>query len=429
MALALALTGSAIAILFERHVQRKLADDLDVHLTQIEGALERGPDGALRLTRQPLDPRFAAPLSGLYWQAGAGERQLRSRSLWDERLAPAGPPPDPGETRTSRVAGPAGQTLMLSERAMSFGASPQTEVRVAVAADLARLDELRDDFTEEMAIALTLLWAAMMAGAFVHIRLGLQPLQNLTAQVAALRAGRSRRIEASGPREVEPLVDELNIMLAARDAATEQARRRAADLAHGLKTPLAALTGDAERLDRGGEHRIAADIARTAEEMRRHVERHLVRARLVAPDGKQLSNVTDVARGLLGTLRRTPAGERLSLEAAGPDLEVPVPREDLMDCLGNLLENAVRFARSNVKVSWSAAPDWSIVVADDGPGIPENQRAALLERGARLDERGQGAGLGLAIVSDIASAHGLALELAEGEQGGLRAVLKPMVTG
>ncbi len=426
IALALVVAGAAIALLFERHIQNKLAGDLEVHLAQLEGSIQRAADGGLRLSRQPSDPRFATPLSGLYWQAEAEGQLLRSRSLWDERLVTLPGPLTAGVTRTSSLAGPAGQRLMLSERRIGIGADPPTAVRVAVAADLARIEALRDDFVEEMAVALSLFWLVMMLGAFVQVRLGLRPLRDLTAEVARLRAGHARRIEAGGPSEVAPLVEEINILLAARDAATEQARRRAGDLAHGLKTPLAALMGDAERLRLKGECAIADDLALTAEDMRRHVERHLVHARLTHAGGRSATAVPTVVRGLVATLERTPDGERITFVTEGPDLEVAVPRDDLMDCLGNLLENATRHAGSTVRVSWRAGPDWMIVIEDDGPGIPADRREQLMQRGARLDERGGGAGLGLAIASDIATAHGLALELGDASFGGLRVVLSPV---
>jgi signal transduction histidine kinase len=228
------------------------------------------------------------------------------------------------------------------------------------------------------------------------------------------------------PVEVQPLVSELNSLIDEQEREIDRSRGRAADLAHGLKTPLAALAGDVDRLRRDGQTRTADDIQSVAEAMRRHVDRELARARVRGPARYRAGAETELAplvRSLFDTLARTDVGEKLRFEPRVPGgLHVPIERTDLAEVLGNLLENATRFARERVRVS--ATPS-EIVIEDDGPGIAPEARASVVARGSRLDERGGGAGLGLAIAQDVLEAYGWQLLLGQSETlGGLSVTLR-----
>jgi signal transduction histidine kinase len=220
----------------------------------------------------------------------------------------------------------------------------------------------------------------------------------------------------------------VNGLIDAQEREIERSRSRAADLAHGLKTPLAALAADATRLRERGEQDIAQGIEAVGDAMSRHVDRELARAR-ARGTARQRGGVSTPLRplvdSLIATLSRTPAAQRLTFEAridGAPS--VPLDRTDLAEVLGNLLENAARHAAGRVRIGADSAGP-AIAVEDDGPGIAPAERTRMLERGARLDERGDGAGLGLAIVQDVLNAYGWRLALAGSELGGLKAIVAP----
>jgi signal transduction histidine kinase len=246
--------------------------------------------------------------------------------------------------------------------------------------------------------------------------------------VADIRSGQRRHLPSAVPAEVKPLVEEVNGLIDAQEREIERSRSRAADLAHGLKTPLAALAADAARLRERGQEDIAKEIEAVGDAMSRHVDRELARAR-ARDTARQRGNVATplkpLVESLVATLARTPAGQGLSFDARIADgLTVPLDRTDLAEVLGNLLENAARHAKQQVRIGVDAKGA-EIVIEDDGPGIAPAERARMLERGARLDRRGDGAGLGLAIVQDVLSAYGWRLELASSELGGLKVVVAP----
>ena len=428
VALALIVAGIGLALLFERHTARRLAEDLDLHLRQLAGGLEVTPSGALALSRTPADPRFADPFSGLYWQVLDGDgRLLRSRSLWDASLELPVDRPRDSEIHQHRIVGPRGAELIAAERIVRIIRAPgDGYVRLAAAADLAGVRAARDAFTLELIPGLGLIAVVLALAGWVQIGLGLRPLGTLGHSIAAVRNGTTRMLDPDVPTEVRPLVDELNALLDAQARDLERARHRAADLAHGLKTPLAALAGDAERLAARGEVEIATDITTVADTMRRHVDRELARIRVNAdPLHRARADVGAVAAALVETLRRTPKGEQLAFEVAvPPTVRAPIDADDLTELLGNLIDNAVRHARSRVRIVWAeVAAGASLTVADDGPGIAETDRASVLERGTRLDESTQGTGLGLAIAHDIVTAYGHTLRLERADIGGLAVVI------
>lgn len=272
---------------------------------------------------------------------------------------------------------------------------------------------------------LGLLAAALIAAGWVQVMVGLRPLAAVGARVAAVRSGAARTLGSDFPAEVQPLAAEVDALIAAREGDIERARARAADLAHGLKTPLQALMGEAERLRDRSLDDEADGIEEVATAMQRHVDRELARARIASRSRAVAADPAVVVARLLAVLRRTAAGGRIDWEidtAAGVALRIDP--DDLTEALGALMENAARHAAGAVRVSLRAEGGTGrIVVADDGPGIPAARLAELTARGARLDLSGPGAGLGLGIAGDIAEAAGGRLELENAAGGGLAAVL------
>ena len=430
--IALTIAGGGLVLLFERHVARTIASDLDVHLKQLLAGIDIGPEGKLALTQSPVDPRFDDPLSGLYWQVGDDRGQLlRSRSLWDTTMKLPADRPAPGEVHQHEIPGPANTHLLAVERVVRLTAGDRkVHVRVAVATDLARVSAAASAFAKDLAIALSLLALVLGIATSIQVGLGLRPLDALRRGVAEIRTGHSRHLPSAAPTEVQPLVEEVNALVDAQEREIERSRSRAADLAHGLKTPLAALAADAARLHERGEHAIAQDIEAVGEAMSRHVDRELARARVRGRLRHAATPSTELAplvRSLIATLARTPDGTRVTFESeiAG-DIHIPLDRTDLAEVLGNLLENAARHARQRVRVfALSDLSELLIVIEDDGPGISPTLRPRVLERGTRLDEGGKGAGLGFAIVQDVLDAYHWQLDLAASELGGLKATVSP----
>ena len=417
----------ALGLVFERHVERRVEAELTAHLDQLTAGVAFDADGAPVLERDPADPRFRRPLSGLYWQIAVdgGERRLRSRSLWDGTLPlPADTLAD-GTIHRHRLAGPGGDELLVLERRLAVdGEGPPRSLRGAVAIDAREIEAARRAFVADLAPYLAVLALLLLLASALQIGIGLRPLATMHTRLAEIRSGRRARLEAGLPREVQPLADELDALLDARDRRIAQARARAGDLAHGLKTPLQVLAGDAERLRAAGETELAREIDELATTMRRHVDRELARARLAAGDVRAEARLLEVVERVTGVVARTPAGGRLIWELAiDPEARARIDPDDLAEALGNLVENAARHAVRRVALRAERDGErLDLTVVDDGPGIPAADREAALARGGRLDERGGGAGLGLAIVQDVVAAWGGTLALDDADPG-LRATL------
>ena len=273
-----------------------------------------------------------------------------------------------------------------------------------------------------MAIALLLLF---LTGGFLYVSSGLSPLAQLRRKLSDVHSGRERRITGRYPSEVQPLVEDLNALLAHRDAAVQRAQAKAGDLAHGLKTPLAVLAHEAERARDAGQTEFAESLDAQIHAMRRQVDYHLAHARAAASGatpGAQC-RVIDSAEGLARTLQRLHASRGLSIAVnVDPALAVRVQREDLDEILGNLLDNACKWGRSRIEVSARVADGFiDIDVDDDGPGVPAVMRDVVIGRGVRADEAAPGSGLGLAIVRDLVEVYGGSIALDSAPGSGLRA--------
>ncbi|NBN78513.1 sensor histidine kinase [Microvirga tunisiensis] len=422
---ALAAAAFGLVLLFSQHVERRAHAALDLQMEQLLASLDRDPaTGLLVVTRPAPDPRFGTPLSGLYWQIeGAGILE-RSRSLWDSTLTL---PPDAArpaiEAHQYRLAGPAGETLVVSERHVTLPARlGGTGIRIAVAQDSADLAAATRDFAYDLLPYLALLALVLMLAAHVQVQVGLSPLGRVRQRLAAIRTDPEASFGKDFPEEVQPIGEAIDQLLEARRQQITRARQRAEDLAHGLKTPLQVLFGDASRLRQQGQAELAEDIRSLAETMSRHVERELAQARLAAGARALSCDAATVAAQVIAVVQRSPDGQRLTFELGGAaPLLLRIDPADLAEALGILLENASRHAAGRVVITLAggAADQGSLTIRDDGPGIDPDRIDRLLERGARLDTSAAGTGLGLAILQDIVKAWSGTLVIVNHPEGGL----------
>jgi len=406
-------------LLFGRH----LASELTHSANQLVGAIKLTPEGLPEVDDPLSDPRFDLPLSGLYWQLSTPAGVVRSRSLWDQRL-PAATQADATGWRSRTAPGPFGQNVLLIERRVQVDESAPPVV-VQFAQDATGMAGIRNTFARELAVFLGLLWLALVAAAWLQVQLGLHPLRRLRGELAEMRHNPAARLGDRHPREIAPLTQAINELAQAREKDLQRARRRAADLAHSLKTPLAALRAQSRRIREHGATEAVDGLDHTIAAAAAAVEAELARSRAAAirDNAKPVASAPQgLAERIVDVVERTEVGARLVFEVDIPEaLQLSVDADDLMELLGALVENAARFARRRVRVRGGATEAGILlVVEDDGPGLDISAETALM-RGGRLDESGPGHhGLGLSIARDLIEATGGEIGLEASDLGGLR---------
>lgn len=423
IALALVLAGLGLVVILDRVLDARIADDLDRTARFLTGQVSVAADGALALAAEPPDPRFAKPYGGLYWQIVGAKGSLQSRSLWDKGLALKEPAPASGPT-ILELAGPDGSSLIASVRRVEIGRSePREPLTIAVALDRRELAASRATYLGLLTPSLLALGIVLALAMWVFVARALSPFATLRGDLADIHDGRRTLLERRYPDEVQPLVDDLNRLIRVQERALERARTQAGDMAHGLKTPLAVLAALARRLQ-AGQPEVAAEIDEQAGAMRAQAERALVRARIAAAGRlqRQACMVAPLVARLVSTLRRLPDADSLSWEiAVAETLAYPGGEGDLTEMLGNLLDNARKWAHRRVVVTGRQDRGrTSLVIEDDGPGMSEAAMARI-GRGRRWDETKPGTGFGIAIAADLAEETGASLTLSRSQLGGLKA--------
>ena len=421
----LLLIGGGYAL--DRVLTGSLTDNFDEQLEYILtkaliASSEIGPDGEVRFSRPPADQRFLEPYSGIYFQvSGTGTDTFPSRSLWDRRLKVDALHNDI-QLHNYDSAEFEGEPLRIVERDVILPGS-STRWRFQVAQSREILDRQISEFRATLVRSLAALGLGLLVLTALQASYGLWPLRRVRSEVIAIRSGRQRRIAENFPLEVDPLVQEINALLAHGEEQAEEARRHAGNLAHALKTPLTVITNAAT----AQAPDLADTVCREATTMRRQVDHHLARARAIGrrASAQARATVWDSLEAVERAVTRLyPA---VTVDIDGDKLaQVRIKRQDLDEMLGNLIENAAKYGGGRVFVTVSRTSDKvEIAVEDDGPGIPEAERQAIFDRGARLDTTGKpGTGLGLAIVRDVAEIYGGTVSLATSEDlGGLLATL------
>lgn len=395
--LGLAALAFSVHAILAGYLARGFDARLDAVALAVIAAVETDEDGTLTLARPVADPRFDAALSGWYWQIedGEGRLLLRSRSLWDGAIAATD-----------------GRGRALRRIALSFTRPEDGEpLTVAVAGPEEALEDELAALRRPLLAVLALFGAALVALAAALTTAALSPIARLRRQLEGVRRGAAARLPPPRMAELAPFAAELNSLLDHTDAVLARARGAAADLAHALKTPLAAL---ANHPDRDGA------ITAQVERMQRLIARHLSRARAGGSALAARTPLAPVLEALRAAMERIHPG--ITFAVVAEHVTVAVERADLEEMLGNLLDNAGKYARNRVEVTAArAGRRVRIVIADDGPGLADPD--AAVARGVRLDEAGEGSGLGLSIVRDLAALYDAHLGLGRAGLGGLAATL------
>jgi signal transduction histidine kinase len=417
------VAGVTLVILFERQGLHYLEHDLDVRWTELAAAFDVNPEGEPELGQELADPRYHQPYGGAYWQVSqAGTPVLRSRSLWDSTLPAAKGREAAGSESAFETEGPNGTALYAVEREVTVegGAGPRV-FTLTVALDQKQVAERRQAFGWDVALVLGPIGLVLVLFAWLQIGLGLRPLRTVGEQLNAVQTGRMRRMTGGFPEEIAPLVDSINALLDRQENLVRKARDRAGALAHGLKTPLTVLAGEVRRLERRGLHDEAARIQEQLSSIRNHVDREVTRARTSGTSvgiGAYTAVSETIAR-LVKLMQHMPRGDRLAWNVHVPaELGLNMDPHDFGEVVGNLLDNARKWAETNVTVRVEAVGDRArITIEDDGPGFLGARDGERPERGIPGKSDAGSSGLGLGIVEDILAEYGTRPEIRGGAHG------------
>jgi signal transduction histidine kinase len=409
--------GFALDRVLTGAITRNFDSSLEYVLIAMIRSSEIGPDGEVRLVEPLGDQRFLEPYSGLYWQISGGNQEpYRSRSLWERSLKAPTPHID-NQIHTYDSTQFPDEELRVLERNVILPGS-KVSWRYQIAQSREALDAQVGAVRQTLIPSLALLGLGLIILAALQTFYGLWPLRHIRRAIAAMRGGQHRRVTAPLPLEVQPMVDELNALLAHNEKQAEEARLHAGNLAHALKTPLTVLVNSATSSDT----ELAETVRREAATMQRQVDHHLARARAVGRRGAAQARA--VVWDSVNSVSRAVAAlyPDARLDAAGDKaLVVRVERQDLDELVGNLLENAAKYGGGSVFVTIQRDGTMAeILIEDDGAGISPADRDRVIDRGVRLDSGKPGTGLGLAIVRDVAEIYGGSIALEESEDlGGL----------
>ena len=412
------VVGQVSIWLFENGLQRYLESGLQNDSENLLIALSRTPQG-LQLDERRISPAYQRPFSGHYFSIVFDDTHWRSRSLWDAQLPKSS---HPGLDRTLEP-GPDGQMLLvLNSNYQRFG---QT-VSITVAQDYT---PIRKSFQQVQRVGLGIWVVALIVILLLQrltVRTALRPLETARKQIIQLQAGQRSQLDEQVPQELEPLVTQINHLLIHTEDNLKRSRNAVGNLGHALKTPLAVLFSLAKDPRLAAYPQIQSTLSEQLEYIQQRMNRELNRARLA---GDALPGAHFEADAEMPSLMATLGmiyGEHLDLKFnVPPGLHMPWDREDMLELLGNLLDNACKWADSQVELRIvQKENEFEIEVQDDGPGIPESERDQVFSRGTRLDEQTSGHGLGLGIVRDVVEAWEGEMQLSTGTLGGLSVLIK-----
>lgn len=399
-------------------IEKQLAGRLEREGESLLAGIEFDATGAFLVDAKYVSTVYQRPFSGHYYVIVSNKQTQSSRSLWDENLAFE--PLNKGERIRKYVEGPEQQPLLL----VAHGYQKQgNTITIAVAENLASLRNSMSRFQMLYAgISLLGLVALLWIQRLIVFN-ALRPLQQVKESIAQLVSGEKNQIANNGPEEISPLIEELNRILTAVQSKSKRSRESLGNLAHALKTKLTLLNQVAERQEINGLPDIRKHIYAATASISQHIERELKKARLIGDihPTQRVDLKTEVAQ-LTATLKQIYIAKKMNIVwKIAPDVQFYGDREDLLEMLGNLLDNACKWCKSKVLLTISKDEAITFIMEDDGPGCAEQALEMLIQRGFRADESKAGSGLGLAITNDIVNSYGATLTFAKSEQlGGLR---------
>ena len=432
----LLITGIVLSSLYRQAVERAFDRRLGVYLRTLVADVASPEEAGEKFPQSLGEPLFELPLSGWYWQVtrlDPGKTEVRSsRSLWDgglPHLQDYGIAAGPDGSREGYVSGAEDQRLRLVERNIDLG--DEGHFLVAVAGDAAEISDETRSFDQALIITFSILAVVLLLTTMFQVRFGLAPLKRITDSLAAIRAGSAERLAGKFPEEIAPLARETNALIEANKEIVERARTHVGNLAHALKTPLSVMVNEATA---HGDEPFAKKILEQADIMRDQVARHLERARLAArlTVVGSVTEVAPVVTALARTMEKIHRDKSLAIEVhADEQAQFHGERPDLEEMIGNLVDNACKWASSRVVIEVvRERPDplserqvVRTIVDDDGRGLSPSEREQVAKRGQRLDQTKPGSGLGLSIVVELAALYGGSLTLGTAPVGGVRAEL------
>ena len=432
----LLVTGVVLSSLYRQAVERAFDRRLGVYLRTLVADIASPEEAGEKFPQSLGEPLFELPLSGWYWQVtrvDPGKTEVRSsRSLWDgglPHLRDQGIPGSADGSRAGYVGGPEDQRLRLVERNVDLG--DEGHYLVAIAGDAAEISDETRSFDRALVITFSILAAVLLLTTTFQVRFGLAPLKRITDGLAAIRSGSAERLTGKFPEEIAPLARETNALIETNREIVERARTHVGNLAHALKTPLSVMVNEATA---HGTEPFGQKILEQADIMRDQVARHLERARLAAglTVVGSVTQAAPVVTALARTMEKIHRDKNLTIDIhADETARFHGERPDLEEMVGNLVDNACKWASSRVAIEVvRERPDAAserqvvrVIVDDDGRGLSPSEREQVAKRGRRLDETKPGSGLGLSIVLELAGLYGGGLTLGTAPLGGLLAEL------
>lgn len=427
---ALVLTGIVLSTVFRRGTEQNFENLLLAHAYNLMGAIDVKSDGNISGVPNLGDPRFLSPLSGWYWTVSTAEEPgiplINSTSISGDTIEVKGTnelPFNDQFRRSYRWQEENGDSVQRLEAQLFLGEG-DTLYQISLAGNRDDMESAIQQFNNSLWLFFCLFGIGTLLATFFINKLGLRPLLEAKRALADVREGRSKNLDGVFPTEIDPLVNEINALIGANQSVIERSRTQVGNLAHALKTPLAVIVNELRKPDERTNERIGSQT----EAMQSHIQKYLQRARVAAQQGvlTMRTPVEPVLQSLIRVMAKLSPSLNFELVVDFPDAIFLGEKQDLEELLGNLLENASRFAANGVRAKISyredgihGRPAFIIAVDDDGPGMPKESLNEALERGKRLDESQPGSGLGLSIVQDIVSEYGGDLQLGESDLGGL----------
>lgn len=424
VALGVAVAGILLSAVSKDFLIGQFYDELHVHLDELQALMELDDKGQFSLQRPLSDPRYIAPLSGFYWEIQKGGKLLaRSTSLEGPMLKVPNDGGADAQVHTHHIDGPTGE-LLIAERLRWLDTS-KDPLRIIIGTDKRFLAGELQKFNKVLTWSLGAFALSMIGAAVLLLLYAMAPFGQLRAALARVRSSASPRLAGEFPEEVQPLIDDLNNLLSVSGDQILRARAQAGNIAHGLKTPLAILVDEAHRLEQKGEQQSAAVIRDQCRRMQGQIDYQIARARAAASRAKPgtASSLSETADQVVRALARLHIDRGLAIDDEIPaGLMVACEVQDVSEMLGNLIDNACKHAKSRVviRTDADAAPGFvSVLVEDDGPGLPPEAWDVVFNIGEQWKDRSEGSGLGLPIVRDLVQLYGGVVRLGQSQLGGL----------